>query len=105
MKGDCWSFHLLRRGSLLEVPNLVHCVPDIETDADALKPTELATAAEAGVSKAWGWIIGFAVVFVATFGPVIVTRAEASEVSATAPVMTPNRSVTNRSGDASVKRG
>ena len=56
-------------------------VPYLKAAADALKPTEQAAAAETGVSQAWGWIMGFAVVFVATFGPVIFARPEASEVS------------------------
>lgn len=54
-------------------------VPRLKADADALRPTEQAAGAEAGVSEAWGWIMGFAVVFVATFGPVIFAQPEASE--------------------------
>jgi hypothetical protein len=77
-------------------------VPDLRTMVGALKPTEQAAAAEAGVSETWGWIMGFAVVFVATFGPVIFAKAEASEVSAIASEVTPNRSVTERSDDAAV---
>ena len=67
-------------------------VPGLKTEADALKPTEQAAVAEASVSEAWGWIMGFAVVFVATFGPVIFAKAEPSEVSATAAEVIPNRS-------------
>ena len=47
--------------------------------------------------------MGFAVVFVATFGPVIFAMSEASEVSATAAEATPNRS-TERSDYASVRK-
>ena len=78
-------------------------VPDLKTMADALKPTEKAAVAEARVSEAWGWIMGFAVVFVATFGPVIFAKAEASEVLVPAAEATPNRCVTERSDYASVR--
>ena len=78
-------------------------VPGLKTKADALKPTERAAATEAGISEAWGWIMGFAVVFVATFGPVIFARSEAFEVSATEAEVTPNRSVTERSDYTSVR--
>ena len=50
----------------------------------------------------WGWIMGFAVVFVATFGPLIFARAEPSDVSATAAGVIPNRSITVASDTASV---
>lgn len=63
-------------------------VPHLQTEADALKPTEQAAAAEARTSEAWGWIMGFAVVFVATFGPVIFASAEASEALPNGPEAT-----------------
>jgi hypothetical protein len=68
-------------------------VPDLKTQADALKPTQQAAVAEASVSEAWGWIMGFAVVFVATFGPVVFAKAEVSEVLTPVAEATPNRSV------------
>jgi len=77
-------------------------VRGLKSEADALKPTEQAAVAEASVSEAWGWIMGFAVVFVATFGPVIFARAEPSEVSATAAEELPNRSVTGAPDTPSV---
>jgi hypothetical protein len=46
-----------------------------ELDA-APRPTE-ASAAETGVAGVWGWLMGFAVVFVATFGSVIFARVDA----------------------------
>lgn len=72
-------------------------VPDLKTQADAMKPTERAAAAEACVSEAWGWIMGFAVVFVATFGPVIFAKAEAFEA-------TRNRGVTELAHCASAPK-
>jgi hypothetical protein len=55
-------------------------VPNLKAEVDGLKRPEIAAAAEASVADAWGWIMGFAVVFVATFGPVIFAKVELSEV-------------------------
>lgn len=52
--------------------------PNLKAELDGLKRPEVAAAAEASVAGAWGWIMGFAVVFVATFGPVIFARVEPS---------------------------
>jgi hypothetical protein len=57
----------------------------LKAEADGLKAPKQANASEAGISEAWGWIMGFAVVFVATFGPVIFARTEASEVFSNEP--------------------
>ncbi|CAN1722781.1 conserved membrane protein of unknown function [Hyphomicrobium sp. 1Nfss2.1] len=60
-------------------------VRTLKAEADGLKAPKQANASEAGISEAWGWIMGFAVVFVATFGPVIFATPEASEVLADGP--------------------
>jgi hypothetical protein len=58
---------------------------ELKAEADGLKAPNQANASEAGISEAWSWIMGFAVVFVATFGPVIFARTEASDVLAIKP--------------------
>ncbi len=42
----------------------------------ALQPVDAASADEATVSRAWAWIMGLGVVFVATFGTVIFARVD-----------------------------
>ena len=69
-------------------------VPNLKVELDGLKRPEVAAAAEASVADAWGWIMGFAVVFVATFGPVIFARVEPSvgDAAAERTAEQPNRS-------------
>lgn len=68
-------------------------LPDLKKEADGLKPTQKAGQAEESVIGFWGWIMGFAVVFVATFGPVIFATVEqpspSGQPSATAAQPTP----------------
>ena len=58
-------------------------VPNLKVELDGLKRPEVAAAAEASVADAWGWIMGFGVVFVATFGPVIFAKVEPSVAEGT----------------------
>jgi hypothetical protein len=51
-------------------------VSTLKAEADYEKPREKAETSEELFSKAWAWILGVAVVFVATFGPVIFAKSE-----------------------------
>lgn len=51
-------------------------VPELKAELDGIKPPEEASVSETWVEGIWGWIMGFAVVFIATFGTVIFCRVE-----------------------------
>lgn len=48
----------------------------LKAELDRTQRPEVATASERMVADLWGWIMGFGVVFVATFGTVIFARVE-----------------------------
>ena len=72
-----------KMASAIRKADLESEVPNLKVELDGLKRPEVAAAAEASVADAWGWIMGFAVVFVATFGPVIFAKVEPSVAEAT----------------------
>ena len=56
-------------------------VPEIKAELDGITAPEEASESETWVEGIWGWIMGFAVVFVATFGTVLFAKVETSDPS------------------------
>lgn len=54
-------------------------VPEIKAELAGIKAPEEASESETWVEGIWGWIMGFAVVFVATFGTVLFAKVETSD--------------------------
>ncbi|MFM7066648.1 MAG: hypothetical protein ACKO0U_07465 [Gammaproteobacteria bacterium] len=64
------------RGNAARKAELAPEVARLRTELSKLDRPEEATASESAVSGFWAWIMGFGVVFVATFGTVIFARVE-----------------------------
>ena len=96
LRKSCGPIFELRKkmASAIRKADLESEVPNLKVELDGLKRPEVAASAEASVADAWGWIMGFAVVFVATFGPVIFARVEPSvgDAAAERTAEQPNRS-------------
>ena len=59
------------QGAFASLVQLQPALDDAKTALDAMRNPELATASELTASDAWGWLMGAAVVLVATFGSII----------------------------------
>ena len=85
LRKSCGPILELRKemASAIRKADLESEAPNLKAELDGLKRPEIAAAAEASVAGAWGWIMGLAVVFVATFGPVIFAKVEPSVAEGT----------------------
>lgn len=77
------------RGAAARIAELAPEVNRLKVDLDRMTRPEAVTASEGAVAGVWAWIMGLAVVFIATFGSVIFAKVETATAKAVPPPVAP----------------